>query len=152
MCMVIYIGSRSPLPLIPWSQDAPAFNVTVLTEHALPVWRHFAASHVCQAGSHTGCGCGFNEGREHPEVYDNPATERADALRSSSQLAEYVRENQVEQIYSCWSGDEGESKEFERRITPEALVAEDFFFRERELLVIEHSAAVSNRRRVRLAL
>jgi len=139
--MVIYIGSRSPLPLIPLSQEAPAFNVTELVEREFQVCRHFTAPHVRQAGSHTGCGCGFNEGREHPEVYDDPATERADALQSSSQLAEYVRENQVEQIYSCWSGDEGESMEFERRVTPEALVAEDFFFRERELLVIEHGAA-----------
>jgi hypothetical protein len=28
MCMVAYIASSSPLPLIPWQQDAPAFNVT----------------------------------------------------------------------------------------------------------------------------
>jgi len=141
MCLVIYIGSRSPLPLIRWSQDAPAFNVTELTERERPVCRHFAAPHVRQAGSHTGCGCGFNEGREHPQVYDEPSTERANALLSSSKLAEFVRENQVEQIYSCWSGDEGESKKCERRVTPEGLAAEDFFFRERELLVIEHGAA-----------
>ena len=48
----------------------------------------------------------------------------------------YVREHHVEQIYSCWSGDEGEPQVFVRSITPEALVAEDFFLRERELLTI----------------
>ena len=129
--MVAYIASRSPLPLIPWQQDAPAFNVTELTEHEQAVCRHLALPHVRQAGSHTSCGCGFNEGREHPEVYDDPAAERADALESSLRLERYVREHRVEQIYSCWSGDEGEPKEFERRVTPDALVAEDFFFRER---------------------
>jgi hypothetical protein len=140
MCMVAYIASRSPLPLIPFQENAPAFNVTELTEHERPVLSHLALPHVRQAGSHTSCGCGFNEGREHPEVHDDPAAERADALESSARLARYVREHRVEQIYSCWSGDEGEPQEFERHITPEDLVAEDFFFRERELLIIDHDA------------
>jgi hypothetical protein len=139
--MVVYISSRSPLPLIPWQQDAPAFNVTELTAHEEPVRRLLSLPLVRQAGSHTSCGCGFNEGREHPEVYDDPAAERADAVRSSSQLARYVREHHVEQIYSCWSGDEGEPQAFERRVTPDALVAEDFFFRERELLIVDHDNA-----------
>jgi hypothetical protein len=139
--MVVYLGSRSALPLVPWSEKAPAFNVTELTDRERAVSRHFAAPHIRQAGSHTRCGCGFNEGREHPEAYDDPPAERADALQSSSRLAQYVREHHVEQIYSCWSGDESESPEFERRITPAALVAEDFFFRERELLVVDPAAA-----------
>src|SRR5437660_1073701 len=56
MCMVAYIASRSPLPLIPWQQDAPVFNVTELTEHEHSVLRHLALPHVRQAGSHTRCG------------------------------------------------------------------------------------------------
>jgi len=138
--MVAYIASCSPLPLISWQQDAPAFNITELTEHEQPVCRHFTLPHVRQAGSHTSCGCGFNEGREYPD-YTDLAAKRAEALESSSRLARYVREHHVEQIYSCWSGDEGELKEFERRITPEALMAEDFFFRENELLIIDYDAA-----------
>jgi len=136
--MVAYIASHSPLPLIPWRQDAPAFNVTELTEEEQAVRHHLALPHVRQAGSHTSCGCGFNEGREHPEVYDDPVAARADALESASRLARYVREHQVEQIYSCWSGDEGQAQQFERQITPSDLVATDFFFRERELLTIDH--------------
>jgi len=136
--MVAYIASRSPLPLIPWQQDAPVFNVTELTEHEHSVLRHLALPHVRQAGSHTRCGCGFNEGRAHPEAYDDPAAQRVGAVESASRLAHYVREHQVEQIYSCWSGDEDEPPQFERRIAPEELVAENFFFRERELLIIDH--------------
>lgn len=139
--MVAYIASRSPLPLIPWQQDAPAFNVTELTEHEQPVLRHLALPHVRQAGSHTSCGCGFNEGREYPETSFDPEAERADALESSRRLARYVREHRVEQIYSCWSGDEGEPQAFDRRVTPEALVAPDFFFREKELLTIDYDSA-----------
>src|SRR6476659_5815887 len=132
MCMVVYIAARSPLPVIPWQKDAPAFNVTELTEHEEGVRRHLARPHVRQAGSHTGCGCGFNEGREHSEVYDDPAAERAEALESSSRLARYVVEHHVDQIYSCWSGDEAEPQVFERHITSDSLVAEEFCFRERE--------------------
>jgi hypothetical protein len=138
--MVAYVAARAPLPLIPFREDAPAFNVTELTEDEQAVRRHLVLPHVRQAGSHTGCGCGFNEGRAYPETYDNPAAERADALQSSARLAQYVREHRVEGIYSCWSGDEGEPREFDRRVTPEELVADDFVFRERELLTIYHDA------------
>jgi hypothetical protein len=138
--MVAYIASRSPMPLIPFQEKAPAFNVTELTEHERVVLNHLSLPHVRHAGSHTFCGCGFNEGREYPEFHDDPATERADALESSARLARYVREHRVEQIYSCWSGDEGEPHQSERRITPEELVAGGFFFRERELLIIDHDA------------
>ena len=139
--MVVYVASRSPLPLIAWRQEAPAFNVTELTEHEQPVRRFFTLPHVRQAGSHTSCGCGFNEGREHPQVYDDAAAACVDALKSASQLASYVREHQIEQIYSCWSGDEAEPRESERHIAPDSLVAHDFFFRERELLTFKHEQA-----------
>lgn len=137
MCMVVYIASSSPLPLVPWRDDAPAFNVTALSEHEERVRSHFSLPHVRCAGSHTSCGCGFNEGR-HP---DTDPKERIAALESSAQLARVVREHRVGQVYSCWSGDEGEPQEFARRIAPEALVADDFVFRERELLTIDNHAA-----------
>ena len=132
MCMVIYIASRRPLPLVPWQPDARAFNVTALTEHEEPVRRHFTLPNICCAGSHTQCGCGFNEGRGY-QGDDNTAS-----VASSARLARFVREHGVGQIYSCWSGDEGQAREFERSISPEALVADDFLFRERELLTMEH--------------
>lgn len=50
----------------------------------------------------------------------------AAALESSARLAQYVRAHRVEQVFSCWSGDEGKE-----------LVAEDFLFVERELLNID---------------
>jgi len=134
--MVVYIASSSPLPLIPWREDHPAFNVTNLSEFERPVCHHFRLPNVRQAGSHTSCGCGFNEGRQHPECYDDPASEQRDSLKSSSSLVRYIREHKVEQIYSCWSGDEGETKEFERSVTLNQLLAPEFFFRERELLAI----------------
>jgi hypothetical protein len=139
--MVVYIASLAPLPLVPWQQDAPAFNVTELTAGESKVCRHFSLPNIRQAGSHTSCGCGFNEAREYPEVHDDPVAERADALESSVHLAQYICKHRVAQVYSCWSGDEAEPREFERTIAPDVLVSERFFFRERELLTIEHSSS-----------
>jgi len=45
MCMVAYIASRSPLPLIPWQQGAPAFNVTELSEHEQRVAANTVRNH-----------------------------------------------------------------------------------------------------------
>lgn len=137
MCMVVYIASRSPLPLVPWHDEAPAFNVTSLTEHEERVRSHFSLPHVCWAGSHTSCGCGFNEGR-HP---DADLKERAAVLGSSAMLARFVRDHRIEQVYSCWSGDEGEPQGFARRIDLATLMADDFVVRERELLTIGNDAA-----------
>ena len=96
MCMVAYIASHSPLPLIPFQESAPAFNVTELTEGERMVLSHLALP--------------------------------------------YVRQHAVKQIYSCWSGDEGEPQKSVRHITPEDLVANNFFFRERELLIVDLTA------------
>ena len=135
MCLVVYIAAPAPLPLIPWDQNAPAFNVTDLTATEEPVRRHFTQPHVQQAGSHTGCGCGFNEGRQYAG-YDGADEQRATAIQSSSQLARYLVDHRVSQVYSCWSGDESEPQASVRTITIDALLEPDFYFRERELLVI----------------
>lgn len=130
--MVVYIAARAELPLVAFRKEAPGFNVTELSDHEMAVGRHFSLRHIRQAGSHTSCGCGFNEGRQYPEVYDDAEAERRDALRSSAELVKYIREHQVEEVYSCWSGDEGEAKVFDREVAPEEFLEDGFFFRERE--------------------
>ena len=115
----------------------PAFHVSDLSGNEERVRSHFSLPHVRYAGSHTKCGCGFNEGREYPQAYDDPSKERATALVSSALLARYIREHHVEQIYSCWSGEEDLPQEFERHITPDTLMDENFFFRQKELLNID---------------
>lgn len=138
MCMVVYIGSNEPLPLIPWRDDAPAFNVEALSEFTECVRTHFSRLNIRYAGSHTSCGCGFNEGRDYYDIEFGDPKERVAALRSSVQLVEYIRAHQVDQVYSCWSGDEDKPQEHAREIAPEALLKEDFVFRERELLTLIH--------------
>lgn len=134
--MVVYIASKSPLPLVPFRTEDPGLNVTELDDHEEPVRRLFSLPHTAQAGSHTSCGCGFNEGRQYADDFNDPPELKADSLRSSAQLAQYVREHAVEEMFSCWSGDENVPKEFERSITPEDLVKLGFFFREGEFFKV----------------
>ena len=133
--MVVFIAARTPLPMVPWSDESPGFNVTPLSEYEEKVRVHLPLPYVYCAGSHTFCGCGFNEGREYfnPE---EPASNNLDSLDSSSKLAQFIKEHGVEQIYSCWSCDEGEPQVFERSILAETLTDPTFVFRERELLTI----------------
>jgi hypothetical protein len=58
-------------------------------------------------------------------AYSDSAKEQAGTIESSRRLAEYTGEDQVEKIYSCWSGDEGEPRELEQRVALEELVARD---------------------------
>lgn len=137
MCMVVYVGSRSPLPLIPWLEAERAFNVSELTEHEEAVRTHFKMSNVRHAGSHTRCGCGFNEwrntGDEVREIWG-----RSDGARASfDRLVSYLREHRVESIYSCWSGDEGMHRLLARQIKPDDLMEPFFQFQERELLTLD---------------
>jgi hypothetical protein len=134
MCLVVYIASRSPLPPL----DAPAFNVNSLAPHEELVRAHFSLPFVASAGSYTGCGCGFNYGRCYVE---EDSQECAQALESSAMLARFVGEYQVEQIYSCWSGDEAKPQAFARQLAPEMLMTANFSFRERELLTIDHTTS-----------
>ena len=121
-----------PLPLIPWRESERAFNVTELTEHEEVVRTHFKVANVRQAGSHTQCGCGFNEG----DGVQESLSKSDEAKVSIARLVSYLREHRVGAIYSCWSGDEGKHRLLARRIKPEELMDAYFQFQERELLTL----------------
>jgi hypothetical protein len=137
--MVVYVGSGLPLPLIPWRESERAFNVTELTEHEEPVRTHFKVANVRQAGSHTQCGCGFNEWRDTGDEVQEIWGRSDEANTSIAKLVSYLREHRVESIYSCWSGDEGKHRLLARRMKPEGLAEPYFQFQERELLTLDHT-------------
>jgi hypothetical protein len=132
MCMTIYIASRSPLPLV----QTPDFNVVELADYSTGVTQQFTLQHVRQAGSHTGCGCGFNSGRKYPAEDESEKEELEKSLRSSAALLSYVVEHGITEIYSCWSGDEVKPRESSRSLIAHALVTPEFYFEERQLLTL----------------
>jgi hypothetical protein len=152
MCMAVYIASDRPLPLTKqpeypkdcissptWPMEAQRFHTAELRPAQEAVRSHFQFPHVLYAGSYEGCGCGFNFGREYPSDEDDPKHLTV-ARESVADLIRYVRESGVRQIYSCWFDDEAKPTAHERTVKPEALAAQDFFFREQELLSIDHDA------------
>ena len=61
MCLLLYAGTTAPLPLVPWSDAAPAFYVTEV-QPTEPARAWLAAPYVYELGSHEGCGCGYSSG------------------------------------------------------------------------------------------
>jgi hypothetical protein len=142
MCLALYIAADKTLPLVPWNENAPAFFVVDLPESEQVVHKHLSKPHVYYAGAYEGCGCAFNVGREYPpEQYQYEPEELAKARESVARLVEYVSEAGVEEIFTCWEGDQAKPPVHFRRVRPEQLQADGFVFQLQELLTIERTNA-----------
>ena len=53
MCWVLYLAADRELPLVPWTEQSPAFNVHSLPEAERGVTVQFSKSHVYAVGAHT---------------------------------------------------------------------------------------------------
>lgn len=51
MCMTIYIASNKELPLIPWNENNPSFNVSK-EDDSNGVKNHLSKKYLYYAGSH----------------------------------------------------------------------------------------------------
>ena len=140
MCLVLYIGSNQPLPLIPWNEEAPAFHVIDLPDDAQAARNHLAEPFVYYAGSYERCGCAFNFGHEYPDYEDEPE-ELLAAEQSRNDLINYLSRALPKtgslRIFSCWANEETKAPEAFRTVTPAALGAKDFIFQTPELITIE---------------
>ena len=64
MCIMLYLASECPLPLVPWDEAYPGFHVTSLETNRHNwwedwVWQQFTKPFVYSIGSYQGCACGF---------------------------------------------------------------------------------------------
>jgi hypothetical protein len=133
MCVAVYIASDKPLPLIPFDVGKPAFNVSEIGERSATVKQQFTKPHVYYVGSHTGCGCGF---QNHSDMYGTDFgtdPEEIVAGRESRQrLAEYLRAALATQesleLFASWEGDEEYEPASRGVIVPEDLVDEHTYF------------------------
>jgi hypothetical protein len=137
MCVMVYLASDRPAPLIPWDATRPGFHVSELPEHRQDVRKQFSRPHVCRLGSHEGCGCGFQYG-EYEGFEDE--VDWPQKRESRRRLVEFVSallcDDPEVELYACWDGDENLPAEQTDRIRPGELIAPRTFFRERELLVV----------------
>jgi hypothetical protein len=64
MCFALFLGTRTPAPLIPFSRKRPAFFTELAAGERVPPPGALTLPHVTYVGSDEGCGCGFrNIGR-----------------------------------------------------------------------------------------
>jgi hypothetical protein len=106
MCWVLYLAAARPLPLQPFEQQAPTFNVAELSPGDDRVRRQFSKPFVYCVGAHTMCGCGFDRGQANPDHPEElPATEAS--LRDlCTYLAEAMRIAGSLELFACWDGDQ----------------------------------------------
>ncbi len=143
MCMMLFIGSKNPLPLIGFDEGIPAFHTKHLDKSELAAKQHFSVNYILYAGSSEGCGCGFKHALiDKKDVWLNVVNDDlTDESRLNQQaLLNYIKRfTQTEdliEIFACWDGDFACPSEWKERITKETLVHENFYFKERGFYTI----------------
>lgn len=135
MCMMLYIGCDAPLELVPWDAARPGFHLAVLNQNR-EVRQQFGVPHVYYAGSHEGCGCGFQLG-EYPEIDDEDAPRKRETLQSlASYLDAQLSLGRSIELFACWSGGEAEVPEQRRAVSTAELRAEQFYFHDGEHVTV----------------
>ena len=140
MCLVVYLAADAPLPLVPWDAECPAFHVAPLSPEETAVAARFTKPHVVYAGSHEGCGCGFDYGQWEGEKRDEVAAARASVRALGEYLAAATAAVGPVELYACWGGDQGLEPVGRIALTPADLGGAAFWFEERTLALFSPRA------------
>jgi hypothetical protein len=73
---MVYLASEQPLTAAPWNEKAPGFHITDLAPDERRVQSQFTKPFIVYAGSHDGCGCGFQCGEHPDESYEDGELEK----------------------------------------------------------------------------
>ncbi len=141
MCLVLYISSDRERPVIPWDEKAPRFHVKSDDPDSQKARVHFSKPNVYYLGSDNGCGCGFKQQSDY--AIDKPeelASKRDNQLRLHDYIKACLIDEEVVELFSCWSGDEGEAVESRRDVVLADLIEPDFYFSERQLTKVFKAA------------
>jgi hypothetical protein len=156
MCLMVYIASDQPLPLIEWSENAPTFWVGELGEYDEPVRKQFTKAYVYYLGSHKGCGCGFSYSAWNEEDYQGVPSEvykswvndeeaRRKSIRSLSAYLDAAISTGTLQLFACWDGDQTAQSEDQEIVSPKYFGGESFRFREKVLFYVQREAVSTNK-------
>jgi hypothetical protein len=141
MCMMVYIATDHPLPTSAWDEARPCFYVTELSERDETVRRQFTKPFVYYAGSHEGCGCGFQfDESDGIEVDpDALAASRDSRRRLADFLAAALQHQSEVELFACWDGDQAAEPEHRGRIRPSDLMRDRTVFREKGRLIVSEA-------------
>ena len=139
MCLMLYLASDQPLPLVEDAESKSAFSLTNLHDAEVRVRGQFSESNVYAAGAHEGCGCGFQLG-QYPGQSDS---ERMQNARSLALLADYLDEQLATgakiSLFACWDGDQDCPAEGTRVVSTKEFRGKVFFFAEKQLVLVDGS-------------
>jgi hypothetical protein len=132
--MMLYLAADAPLTEIAPTEPPGAFSVTMIDDDVAIVRAIFSKPAVYFCGAYTGCSCGFSYGSNDAE--DQPGLESLRALHAY--IANVLTPTGTVEMYSCWSGDEGNPPEMRQDVSLAALAADGstFDFTERLLLTV----------------
>src|SRR5262249_3261522 len=132
-----------PLPMVPWRESHPAFNVQSLSDSEQAVKKHFTKANVYYLGAHTGCSCGFQYGPVPPTT-DEDRREEAAGRQSVASLREYlkqaVQDGREVELFSSWEGDWHEENVERMEVSPDWFSGESFRLPEKVAFRVRNSA------------
>jgi hypothetical protein len=134
MCMMLYLAADAPLTEIAPTEPPGAFSVAAIDDDDAIVRTVFSKPAVYFCGAYTGCSCGFSYGLNDAD--DLPGHASLRALREY--IGNVLTPSQTVEMYSCWSGDEGNPPEYRHQVSLAVLDAtgSTFDFTERTLLTV----------------
>jgi hypothetical protein len=115
MCFALFLGTRTPAPLIPFAKECPAFFTELPFGGRVPPPGAFTLPHITYVGSDEGCGCGFrNLGRVGDDwvsvgtVMSWPGFDPAKTQPNHEDLAALIRRHfsaePFVELYGGWEG------------------------------------------------
>jgi hypothetical protein len=132
--MLLYLGSDSLLPEVPWDESRPSFHVVPATQFtAFAVRRHLGLEHVYVAGSAEKCACCFDA-----ELWrdDDDISLRRDTIVALRTYLNGVSARCRSRLYACWAGTEREPIAARRSLWPAEASEADFLFAPRTLVEV----------------
>src|SRR5262247_3335701 len=103
MCMMVYIAASQPLDLVVWNEALPAFHVSDLHETEVSVKAQFRSAYVYYAGSHEGCGCGFQYGEYEGFEEEADLPQKRQSRRALAEFLAVALQHQAEvELFASW--------------------------------------------------
>jgi len=136
MCLMLYLGSDVPLPIINWEPEHPPLHVADLDDHDRVVSRHFSKPHVYYVGAHGGCGCVFEACDLSAELPEDHETFRPGEWLRDLTLNALQHQSSVE-FFACWDGDQDHDIDHRAHVTSDELVRSERVFLEKQFVVCE---------------
>ena len=140
MCMAVYLAASTALPLVPWDAERPGFHTAPLAADDKAVRGQFSRPHVVYAGSHEGCGCGFDYGQWDGEDPEEAAAARATVGALRAYVCRVLEAGEPVELYACWEGAQAEAPARRVALTPDDLGGPSFCFEQRTFAIISPAA------------